>query len=32
MYGLLRADFARSPLADFPAVLHGEPPREFVVV
>jgi ribosomal-protein-alanine N-acetyltransferase len=32
MYGLLRDDFARSPLAAYPAMLHGEPPREFVVV
>jgi len=32
MFGLLREDFARSPLAAIPAVLRGEPPEAFVVV
>lgn len=32
MYGLLRDDFARSPLAAVPGVLHGDLPQAFVVV
>ena len=32
MYGLLRDDFARSPLSAVPATLRGEPPEAFVVV